>query len=184
MPLFFKDQDEFRKWLEKNHQTENEIIVGYYKISSGKPTMSWSESVDQAICFGWIDGIRKSIDNESYSNRFTPRRNGSTWSNVNIRKAEQLIEKGLMTKAGLDAFNKRKPEKSGIYSFENSQGKLPDEFEKIFQENKEAWEFFNRQAPSYKRTAIRWILSARLEETRVSRLNKTISVSENKKKIY
>lgn len=183
-PVFFQDQKEFRKWLEKNHLTESELLVGYYKVGSGKPSMSWSESVDQALCYGWIDGIRKSIDNERYCIRFTPRKATSIWSNINIKKVEQLKSEGLMTQSGLEVFNKRKISKSGIYSFENSPAKLNDSFEKLFKAKANAWEFFARQAPSYQRTIIHWIMSAKQETTRFSRLNKTIVASENHKKIF
>jgi uncharacterized protein YdeI (YjbR/CyaY-like superfamily) len=183
-PVFFQDQKEFRKWLEKNHKTESELLVGYYKVGSGKPSMSWSESVDQALCFGWIDGIRKSIDNKRYCIRFTPRKATSIWSNINIKKVEQLRNNGLMTESGLEVFNKRKIGKSGIYSFENRPAKLNDNFENLFKANESAWEFFNIQAPSYKRTIIYWILSARQETTQLSRLNKAIIASENQKRIF
>jgi uncharacterized protein YdeI (YjbR/CyaY-like superfamily) len=113
-PIFFRDQKEFRKWLEKNHKTSTELLVGFYKVNSGKPNMTWSQSVDEALCFGWIDGIRRSIDKESYCIRFTPRKPTSNWSNVNIKKVEELKRKGLMTKSGLDAYKKRKDLKAGI----------------------------------------------------------------------
>lgn len=183
-PVFFQDQKEFRKWLEKNHKTESELLAGYYKVGSGKPGMSWSESVDQALCFGWIDGIRKSIDNERYSIRFTPRKPTSIWSNRNIKKVEQLQNRGLMTQSGLEVFNNRKISKSGIYSFENKPAKLNDSFENLFKANESAWEFFINQAPSYQRTIYYWIMSAKQETTQLSRLNKTIIASENQKKIF
>ena len=183
-PVFFHDQKEFRTWMESNHKTESELLVGYYKVGSGKPSMSWSESVDQALCFGWIDGIRKSIDNERYCIRFTPRKPTSIWSNINIKKIEQLKSNGLITQYGLDAFNNRKISKSGIYSFENRPAKLNDSFENLFKANESAWEFFIKQAPSYQRTIFYWILSARQETTQLSRLNKTIIASENQKKIF
>ena len=126
-PVFFSNQNEFRRWLEENHTTKTELVVGYYKVWTGRPTMSWSQSVDQALCFGWIDGIRKSIDEKSYCIRFTPRKPTSVWSNINIKKVEELTEKGLMTEAGLQAYSKRKDTKSGIYSFENDPAILPDE---------------------------------------------------------
>jgi uncharacterized protein YdeI (YjbR/CyaY-like superfamily) len=182
-PVYFQDQNEFRKWLENNHDKESEIIVGYYKVGTGKPSMTWSQSVDQALCFGWIDGIRRSVDNERYCNRFTPRRLTSTWSNVNIKKVEELKKLGLMKKPGLDAFNNRKDSKSGIYSFEN-EAKLNDSLEKIFKANKNAWEFFVKQAPSYQKTRIHWILSARQETTKISRLNKLIQASEKKNRLF
>jgi len=183
-PEFFNDNKEFRKWLEKNSTKESELLVGYYKVSSGKPSMTWSQSVDEALCFGWIDGIRRSIDEERYCIRFTPRKPASNWSNVNIRKVEMLQKQGLMKKEGLEAFNIRKKSKSGIYSFENELEKLNKSFERTFKANKSAWEFFIKQAPSYQKTITRWIMSARLESTQLSRLNKTINASETHTRIY
>lgn len=182
-PTFFPTPQEFRQWLEKNHQTEKELPVGFYKVGSGKPSMTWTESVDQALCFGWIDGVRRSIDEESYSIRFTPRKPTSIWSAVNIKKMEELINAGLMTEAGQQAFKLRKEEKSGIYSHENETAALSPEFEKQFKANKKAWEFFNSQAPSYKKVMLHWIMSAKQEKTRISRLEKTIMESEARNRI-
>ncbi|MBK7131989.1 MAG: YdeI/OmpD-associated family protein [Bacteroidales bacterium] len=183
-PIFFKTPEEFRSWLEKNHKIKTELYVGYYKKASGKPTMTWSQSVDEALCFGWIDGIRRSIDKESYCNRFTPRRETSRWSSVNIKKVEELIKSGMMQPAGLQIYNKRKEEMSGISSYESEAKQLHEEFENKFKENKTAWEYFSRQAPSYKRTIIHWILSAKQEKTKLARLEKTITESEKQKRVY
>ncbi len=183
-PIFFSNQLEFRKWLESNHDWETELLVGFYKVKSGKPSMTWSQSVDEAICYGWIDGIRRSIDNESYSIRFTPRKPSSNWSTVNIKKVEKLKKQGLMKPAGLKAFSFRKEEKSGIYSFENHPKKLPVEFEMKFKENTTAWSFFKNQAPSYQRTAIHWILSAKQEKTKWLRLEKLIIGSEKQIRVW
>jgi uncharacterized protein YdeI (YjbR/CyaY-like superfamily) len=183
-PLYFKDQYEFRKWLEKNYNKESEIIVGYYKVGTGKSSMTWSQSVDQAICFGWIDGIRRSIDKERYSIRFTPRKLTSIWSNVNIKKVENLKKKGLMKKPGLEIYNNRKVSKSGIYSFENVITRLDDNFERIFKTNVNAWDFFIKQAPSYQKTRSHWIMSAKQETTKISRLNKLIKASENHNRLF
>lgn len=183
-PVFFSDQDEFRKWLEKYYDKESEIIVGYYKTWTGKPSMTWSQSVDQAICFGWIDGIRRSIDEERYSIRFTPRKLTSIWSKINIKKVEELRKKGLMEKPGLEAYNNRKASKSGIYSFENQISKLDDNLERLFKDNKTAWDFFVKQAPSYKKVRMYWVMSARQEATRISRLNKLIAASENHYRLF
>lgn len=180
---FFKNKQEFRKWLEKNHQSENELWVGYYKVRSGKQNMTWSESVDQALCFGWIDGIRKSIDHESYCNRFTPRRPNSNWSDVNIQKVEALIKNGLMNAAGLAIYNQRRETKSRVYSFENKPQKLPEAYEKLLKANTQAYDFFSAQAPSYQKTIVHWILSAKQEKTQISRLEKLIQNSEQQKKI-
>ena len=183
-PVYFQNEDEFRKWLGKNHDKESEIIVGYYKVGTGKPSMTWSQSVDQAICYGWIDGIRRSIDEERYTIRFTPRRPGSIWSNVNIKKVEELKKKGLMKEPGLKIFNDRKDSKSGIYSFEKEIIKLDNKFEKMFKSNKVAWEFFVRQAPSYQRIRTYWIMSAKQEETKIARLKKLILASEKQTRLF
>ena len=148
---FFSSAEEFRNWLKANHQTASELIVGYYKISTGKPSMTWSESVDQALCFGWIDGVRRTIDGESYSIRFTPRRANSIWSEINIKKVETLTAQGLMQEAGLLIFSKRNPEKSSIYSFEVRSQELKEEYEVQFKTNKKAWAYFNNLAPSYRK---------------------------------
>jgi uncharacterized protein YdeI (YjbR/CyaY-like superfamily) len=183
-PVYFQNQNEFRKWLEKNHYKEKEIIVGYYKVGTGKPSLTWSQSVDQAICFGWIDGIRRSVDSERYSIRFTPRKPTSNWSNVNIKKVEELKKLGLMKKPGLDVFNNRRDSKSGIYSFENEIPKLDDNFEQIFKANKKAWDFFVKQAPSYQKTRLHWVMSAKQETTNMTRLNKLIQASEKKNRLF
>lgn len=180
---FFKTQDDFRKWLESHHEKETELIVGFYKVDSGKPSMSWSQSVEQALCFGWIDGVRKSIDNESYSIRFTPRRRTSNWSAINIKKVEELAKAGLMKPAGLKSFSLRKENKSEDYSCENDTLFLDLNYEIQFKENKKAWDFFMKQAPSYKKAIMRWIMSAMQEKTRLSRLEKTIKKSEQQKRV-
>lgn len=182
-PIFFTSPKDFRKWLEENHQTATEIIVGFYKVGTKKPSMTWSEAVDQALCFGWIDGIRKSIDEESYSNRFTPRKANSNWSAINIKKVEELTKAGLMTPAGLKAFDLRKEEKSRIYSHETEAVELNNLYIKLFRANKKAWEFFERQAPSYKKATIHWIMSAKQEKTRLSRLQKAIKESEAQRRV-
>jgi len=177
-PLFFKNQNDFRKWLDQHHDTETELVVGFYKISSGKPSMSWSESVDQALSYGWIDGVVRNIDNESYSRRFTPRKSGSIWSLINIRKAEHLISEGLMQAVGLKAFQLRTKEKSGIYSFENEAKELGATFEELFRANEKAWLFFNAQSTSYIKRITHWIVTAKQQKTQLSRLQKIIDASE------
>ena len=180
---FFPTQQDFRDWLEKNHKNEQELLVGFYKVGTKKPSITWSESVDQALCYGWIDGVRKSIDEESYSIRFTPRKPTSIWSAINIKKVEELTKAGLMTEKGHKAFALRKEEKSAIYSHEKELATLDPDYEKQFKANKKAWEFFNNQAPSYKKVMLHWIMSAKQEKTRVSRLEKTIKESESGKRI-
>lgn len=183
IPHFFKTQADFRKWLEKNHKTKTELIVGYHKVDSGLPSMTWSESVDQALCFGWIDGIRRSVDSKSYCIRFTPRKPTSIWSAINIKKIEELTNKGLMKPEGLAIFKKRKEHKSSIYSHENDTQILSPPFEKKFKENKEAWKFFKTQAPSYQKVMVHWIMAAKQEATRLSRLDKTINQSQAQKRV-
>lgn len=181
--IFFPDQDDFRKWLEQNHQNETELQVGFYKVGSGKPSITWEQSVEVALCFGWIDGIRRSIDGESYTIRFTPRKPSSNWSAKNIKTVERLISQGLMQPAGLAAFEKRKEDKSGLYSYENAVIELPEEFEEKLNENKKARAFFQSQPPSYRKPAMRWIMSAKQESTRIARLNQLIADSEVSRKI-
>ena len=183
LPTFFPTQEKFRAWLEKHHQKETELLVGFYKVNSKKPSMSWSESVDQALCFGWIDGVRRSIDEESYSIRFTPRKKSSIWSAINIKKIEELTKAGLMKEAGIKAFEMRSEEKSRIYSHEKEPSVFDPEFEKKFKANKPAWEFFNKQAPSYKKVMTHWIMTAKQEKTRLSRLEKTINISAEQKRM-
>ncbi|TCC89423.1 bacteriocin-protection protein [Pedobacter frigiditerrae] len=177
-PQFFEKPTLFREWLKKNHQTKTELLVGFYKVGSGTPSMSWPESVDEALCFGWIDGIRKSIDEKSYTIRFTPRKPTSIWSGINIKKMDELIKKGLMQPAGLTAFQHRKEEKSGVYIHENEARKLNLAFGEKFKANKKAWDFFSTQAPSYQKLIIGWIMGAKQEATQLSRLEKAIAESE------
>lgn len=181
--IYFNNQEEFRKWLEKNHNTATELLVGYYKVDSGRPSMTWSQSVDQALCFGWIDGIRRSIDKERYCIRFTPRKPTSVWSKINIDKIGELKKKGLMQPSGLAAFNNRKKSRSGIYSFENEPAKLAETLEAGFKANIGAWDFFRSQAPSYQKMIIHWIMSAKQEKTRLARLEKLIKASERQSRL-
>lgn len=178
-PTFFKSQSDFRKWLEEHHATSKELLVGFYKKSSGRRSITRPESVDEALCFGWIDGIRKSIDAVSYTIRFTPRKPSSTWSVINIRRAQELIDQGLMRPAGLKPFQAKKENKSGIYSYEQRSEKLPEPYERRFKRNKTAWAFFEAQPPWYRKTAGWWVVSANKEETRLKRLMKLIEDSAN-----
>ncbi len=177
-PTFFAKQSDFRKWLERNHKKETELLVGFYKVDSGKASMTWTQSVDEALCFGWIDGVRKSIDSESYQIRFTQRKATSIWSTVNIQKIEVLTKQGLMQPAGLLSFQNRKENKSKIYSYENEEVKFSSDFEKQFKENKKAWEYFKLLAPSYKKPSTNWVMSAKQEATKIKRLAELISDSE------
>ncbi|MCO4291647.1 YdeI/OmpD-associated family protein [Solitalea sp. MAHUQ-68] len=176
-PTFFATPADFRKWLEHHHQTETELLVGFYKVDSGKPSITWSESVDQALCFGWIDGVRKSLGKESYTIRFTPRRPSSIWSGINIKKVEELTKQGLMQSAGLAAFEKRTEAKSRIYSFEKDPVDLSAEFEKKFKANSKAWDYFQSQAPGYKKQVTHWVMDAKQEATKLKRLETLIAKS-------
>lgn len=182
-PRFFKNQIAFRNWLKKNHNKETELLVGFYKVKSGKLNMTWSQSVDEALCYGWIDGIRRSLDEESYCIRFTPRRSNSIWSAVNIKKVEELSKKGLMQSAGLAIYKLRKESDSKGYNHENVLLKLSGEFEKKLKSNKKAWDFFQTMPPSYRKLATNWIMSAKREETRIKRLKILIADSEVGNKI-
>lgn len=184
IPIFFDSALSFRNWLEINHQTETEVFVGYYKVGTKKPSLSWSESVDEALCFGWIDGIRRSIDEESYCNRFTPRNPKSNWSAVNIRKVEELIRLGKMAPAGIAAYEKRLEKRSAIYSYENQPGILNPEMEKRFRNNPKAWDFFEKQPPSYRKPLIYWVIGAKQEATRLSRLDKLIAACAEGKRMF
>src|SRR5438067_7321972 len=177
-PTFFATPSAFRRWLEEHHDTTQEVRVGFYKKASGKPSITWPEAVDQALCFGWIDGIRKSVDGDSYKNRFTPRKPRSTWSAVNIRRAQELTAAGLMHPAGLRAFEQRTEENSAIYSYERKDAQLGVEYEARLQANQQAWGYFQAQPPSYRKAAIRWVTDAKREETRLKRLATLIECSE------
>ena len=171
-PTFFATPADFRKWFEKNHDTAPELLVGFYKKGSGRPSITWPESVDEALCFGWIDGIRRSIDAESYSIRFTPRRARSIWSNVNTKRVAELTKQGRMHATGLKAFAARDPKRSGIYLFEQRQRDmtLDPALEAQFRKNKKAWKFFEAQPPGYRRIGSLYVMSAKKEETRLKRL--------------
>lgn len=181
---FFTEAAAFGKWLSVHHLQEKELLVGFYKTDSGKSSMTWSESVDQALCFGWIDGVRRSIDKDTYGIRFTPRKPSSVWSAVNIAKAEELIKSGLMQPSGLKAFEARDKLRTNLYSFEQKEApKLSPELQKQFQAEPEAWQFFTAQAPSYQKTIIHWIMSAKKEETKLARLNQTLAASSSQKRL-
>ena len=170
-PTFFATPAEFRAWLEEHHADRRELLVGFYKTGSGRPSITWPESVDEALCFGWIDGVRRGIDGDSYSIRFTPRRPGSIWSTANVKRARELIELGRMTPAGLAAFEARKEERSGVYSYEQREdARLDAAQEARFRASPRAWEWFEGQPPWYRRAALHWVASAKREETRERRL--------------
>ena len=182
-PLFFPSTAEFRRWLEQHHDHATEIFVGYFKTGSGKKSITWSESVDEALCFGWIDGVRNSIDHESYRIRFTPRKPSSTWSNINIREVEELIRTGRMNQAGLAAYNMRKEHLTGTYAYENDTYALPENLGQKFRENQKAWDYFMASPPSYRKTALKWVMSAKQETTIVKRFQELVRDCESGRKI-
>jgi uncharacterized protein YdeI (YjbR/CyaY-like superfamily) len=180
---FFKSPADFRKWLETHHASTRELVVSYYKKGSGLQSITWPESVDEALCFGWIDGVRRRVDDLSYTIRFTPRRAGSIWSSVNIKRAEELTTNGLMQPAGLKAYQARKENKSGIYAYEQRSAELPAPYDERLRQNKAARDFFYAQPASYRKVAFWWIVSAKREETRLKRLEKLILESANGRRV-
>jgi len=182
-PTFFATPAHFRSWLEAHHATATELLVGFYKRGSGKASITWPESVDQALCFGWIDGVRKRVDDESYTIRFTPRKRGSIWSAVNIGRATELIEQGLMAPAGLRAFEARSEEKSRIYAYERETASFAPADEKRFRANRAAWKWFGEQPAGYRRVITYWVVSAKRLETRTRRLATLIDASAKRKRL-
>jgi uncharacterized protein YdeI (YjbR/CyaY-like superfamily) len=177
-PRFFAIADDFRAWLEKHHASATELVVGFHKTHTGRASMTWTESVREALCYGWIDGIRRSLGDDSYTIRFTPRKPGSNWSLRNVRHVEELIREGRMAPAGMAAFEARTPNRTGVYSFEQrDSARLEAAQEKQFRANSGAWEFFESQPPSYRKTAVYWVVSAKREETRSRRLVQLIEDS-------
>src|ERR1700693_3814444 len=177
-PVFFASSSKLRAWLQKHHARESEIWVGFHKKGSGKPSITWPEVVDALLCFGWIDGIRKSVNATSYTIRVTPRKRGSKWSTINVKRVHELKKLGLMHSAGLRAFETRTAENTYSYEQRNAAD-LEAQYQKQFKENKIAWEFFRSQAPSYQRTASWWVISAKKEETRLKRLATLIEDSQH-----
>jgi uncharacterized protein YdeI (YjbR/CyaY-like superfamily) len=182
-PRFFPTPFAFRKWLAANHNKAEELWVGFYKKGSGKPSIDWPQSVDEALCFGWIDGVRKTINEESYKIRFTPRRSTSVWSAVNVRNVERLTKEQRMQPAGLKAFKARKEYRSGIYAYEQRSPELVEPYAARFKRNRAAWKFYQAQPPYYRKTLNWYVLSAKQEETRLKRLAKLIEVSAKGKRM-
>ena len=182
-PTFFAAHSDFRRWLADNHERETELLVGFYKVGSGKLSMNWSQSVDEALCFGWIDGVRRKVDEESYAIRFTPRKSKSVWSAVNIAKVAELTEKGLMQPAGIAAFAKREESKSKIYAYENEDLELSAEFENTFRKHEAARIFFEKQANWYRKQMIYWVMSAKQAKTRQARFEKLLNASGDEKRL-
>lgn len=184
-PTFFATAADFRQWLERHHATATELHVGFYKKDSGRGGLTKAEAIDEALCFGWIDGIIHRIDAQSYCHRFTPRQPGSIWSNVNLANVRRLRRTGRMHPAGLAVHATRRVEKTGIYSFENRKtAKLPPVMQRKFKAVKKAWAFFSTQAPSYQRTAVHWIISAKQPETRETRLARLIKASAAGRRMF
>jgi uncharacterized protein YdeI (YjbR/CyaY-like superfamily) len=176
-PTFFKSQEEFRSWLDKNHDQVPALWVGLQKTGSSQKGLNYKQALDEALCFGWIDGVRKSIDESRWTIRFTPRKPRSIWSAVNIKRVGELKALGLMKPSGLKQFEERDEKRAKLYSFENAPVELDAAYEKQFKANKKAWEFFQSQAPYYQRTARFWVMSAKKEETRLKRLSILIESS-------
>lgn len=181
--VYFESPAHFRRWLEKHHATETVLWAGFHKKGSSRPSMTWPESVDQALCFGWIDGVRKRIDETRYTIRFTPRKARSTWSLINVDRLKELIAQKLMKPAGLTAFEARQTKKTGLYSYENRPADLDEAFAKTFRRDKAAWAFFQAQPPSYRKLANWYVASAKKEETRQKRLARLIADSAAGKRI-
>jgi uncharacterized protein YdeI (YjbR/CyaY-like superfamily) len=180
---FFKTAADLRKWFEAHHRTAGELWVGFYKKASGRASITWPEAVDQALCFGWIDGIRKRLDEHSYTNRLTPRRKGSTWSAINIARVATLTKEKRMRPAGLAAFAARQENKSGIYSYEQRRDRLEEPYAGMLKKHQRAWTFFQAQPPSYRKVIGWWIVSAKKEETRLARLQKVTETSAKGKRL-
>jgi uncharacterized protein YdeI (YjbR/CyaY-like superfamily) len=183
-PTFFATPAAFRAWLEEHHEIETELLVGFYKKPSGKPSITWPESVDQALCFGWIDGVRRSLGEEAYTIRFTPRKPRSNWSAVNVQRMGELIHEGLVHPAGLAAFERRSDDRTAIYASEQRKNaQLPPEYERRLRADAAASEFFDAQPPWYRRTATHWVISAKREATRERRLAQLIEDSASGRRI-
>lgn len=174
---YFKSAAAFRAWLERHHATERELFVGFYKKASGRAGITYAEAVDEALSFGWIDGVKRRVDEFSYQHRFTPRTAKSIWSRINIQHAGRLIKTGRMTPAGRKAFAARDPKRSEVYSFENAPRQLPPTGERRFRADRAAWDFFQRQPPGYRRVATFWVVSAKKTETQTRRLEQLIADS-------
>jgi uncharacterized protein YdeI (YjbR/CyaY-like superfamily) len=176
--IYFASPQEFRAWLEEHHESETEVLVGYWKRATGKPSLTWSQAVDEALCYGWIDGVLRRVDDERHVQRFTPRKPASNWSAVNIAKVEQLRAEGRMRPAGEAAFARRREARSGVYSYEQrDKAALEPAQEERFRANAGAWEFFSTCPPSYRKMAVWWVVSAKRPDTRERRLTTLIEDS-------
>jgi uncharacterized protein YdeI (YjbR/CyaY-like superfamily) len=182
-PIFFSSADKFRRWLDRHHHTATEVWVGFYRKASAKKGLSYPEALDLALCYGWIDGIRKRVDDDGYTNRFSPRTAKSVWSAINIRRVDELTRLGLMHPRGIEVFQSRDPSRAGLYSFENRPKTLAPALARRFRANKKAWAFFQEQPPGYRRLVIFMIMSAKQEATRERRLARAIDASEKGRRL-
>lgn len=183
-PTFFSTPEEFGAWLAENHDREREVLVGFYKKHTGRPTLTWPQSVDEALCYGWIDGVRRSLGDEAYTIRFTPRKAKSTWSAVNLKRVPELIAEGRMHPAGLRAYEAREESNSRIYAYEQADAAAFDAgLEARFRANETAWDFFQAQPPGYRKTSTHWVMSARQEATRLRRLDQLIADSASGRRL-
>jgi uncharacterized protein YdeI (YjbR/CyaY-like superfamily) len=183
-PVFFATPADFRAWFVEHAATATELLVGFYRKGTGRPSITWPESVDQALCFGWIDGVRRGIDEHSYSIRFTPRQKRSNWSAVNVRRVAELTEQGLMQPAGLAAFEARTGARTAIYSYEQRhEAAFTDAQEKRFRARRKAWAFFTAQPPGYQTLMRFWVASAKREQTQEDRLTKLIEASAEERRL-
>jgi uncharacterized protein YdeI (YjbR/CyaY-like superfamily) len=180
---YFPTPAAWRDWLATHHDSETEILVGFHKSATGRPSLTWPQSVDEALCFGWIDGVRRRVDDERYTIRFTPRKATSTWSAVNIRRVQELEAEGRMQEAGRAAFAKRRENRSGIYSYEQRRDEFDEPYAKTFRKSRAAWRFFEAQPPSYRKAAIWWVVSAKQEATRERRLAQLIDDSAHERRL-
>ena len=182
-PIFFETPADFRAWLAENHATADHLLVGFHKKGSGRRSITWPEAVDEALCYGWIDGVRKGIDAGSYTIRFTPRKTGSVWSTVNVNRVRALAELGLMQPTGLAAFEARKEDRSGIYSHEQGDVEMPEPYLGLLREDAAAWEFYEKQPASYRKAVNWWVVSARKDETRRRRLGSLVACSARAERV-
>lgn len=183
-PHFFPDAAAWRTWLARHAASTPELIVGFWKVDSGRPSMRWPESVDEALCVGWIDGVRQRLDEQAYRIRFTPRRPGSIWSAVNIAKAQALIAAGRMQPAGLTAFNARREDRSVLYAYEQADtARLTPDEQARFADHAEAWAWFNACPPGYRKTLLHWVTTARQAATRARRLDTLIQASARQERL-
>lgn len=181
--IHFRSAADLRRWLEKHHATATELLVGFYKKDSGKGGPTYQEALDELLCFGWIDGVKRRVDDESYTHRVTPRKPGSTWSNLNVAHVARLTTAGKMRPAGLAAFNTRSRQKTGVYAYEKRPQKFPAAVERIFRANNKVWSHWQTQPPGYQRLCIHWVTSAKQEETRQRRLAQLITVAAQSRRL-